>query len=222
MNTALAVMDRMPAAITRRTRFVYDAIAGVYPISAYLFHAKAHRAAIELSGVRDGMNVLEVATGSGELFQRLLAVNPSGCTAGIDLSPRMAAHTKAKTLRQFPNARVVCSASDVCQLPFADNSFDVAFCCFVFELIDEAAVEDAIAELRRVVRPGGVASIVIVPEDKSFFSRLYQACGKLVPAFWGRRVEKELLELFARHGFHERKSRRMRQTGYVSRVVILS
>lgn len=222
MNTALAVMDRIPAAMARRTRFVYDAIAGVYPISSYLFHAKAHRTAIELSGLQEGMSVLEVATGSGELFQRLLAANRSGCTAGIDLSPRMAAHTKAKTLRQFPTARVICSASDVCQLPFADDSFDAVFCCFVFELIDEASVEDAIAELRRVVRPGGVASIVIIPEDKSFFSRLYQTCGKVVPAFWGRRVEKELLELFGRHGFHERRSRRVRQTGYVSRVVILS
>ena len=222
MNSALAVMDRIPAAMARRTRFVYDALAGVYPISSYLFHAKAHRAAIELSGLRDGMSVLEVATGSGELFQHLHAVNRSGCTAGIDLSPRMAAHTKAKTLRQFPDARVVCSASDVCQLPFRDDSFDAVFCCFVFELIDGAYVEDAIVELRRVVRPGGVASIVIIPDDKSFSSRLYQACGRVVPAFWGRRVETELLELFARHGFHERRSRRVRQTGYVSRVVVLS
>ena len=134
----------------------------------------------------------------------------------------MAAHTRAKTLRQFPDARVVCSASDVCQLPFRDDYFDAVFCCFVFELIDETYFEDAIVELRRVVRPGGVASIVIIPEDKSFFSRLYQASGKIVPAFWGRRVEPELLKLFARHGFHVRDSRRMRQTGYVSRVVILS
>jgi ubiquinone/menaquinone biosynthesis C-methylase UbiE len=216
-------MDRIPAAMARRTRLMYDALAGVYPISAYLFHAKAHRAAIELSGLRDGMNVLEVATGSGELFQRLLATNRTGWTAGIDLSPRMAAHTKAKTLRQFPGARVVCSAADVCQLPFPDDFFDAVFCCFVFELIDDTSVEDAVAELRRVVRPGGVVSMVIIPEDDtSFFSRLYQACGRVVPAFWGRRIEKELLEMFARHGFHVRNSRRVRQTGYLSRVVTLT
>lgn len=222
MNSTIAVMDRIPAAITRRTRFVYDALAGVYPISSYLFHGRAHRAAIELSGLKDGMNVLEVATGSGELFQRLLAKNPNGCTAGLDLSPRMAAHTRAKARRQFRDARLVCSAADVCQLPFRDNYFDAVFCCFVFELIDEAAVEDAVAELRRVVRPGGVVSMVIIPEDTTFFSRLYQTCGRIVPAFWGRRVEKELLEIFARHGFHVRNSRRIQQTGYVSRVVTLA
>jgi ubiquinone/menaquinone biosynthesis C-methylase UbiE len=223
MNTALAVMDRIPAAMARRTRLVYDALAGVYPVSSYLFHSRAHRTAIELSGLRDGMSVLEVATGSGELFQRLLAANPNGCTAGIDLSPRMAAHTKSKTLRTFPEARLVCSASDVCQLPFRDNSFDAVFCCFVFELIDDASVEDAVAELRRVVRPGGVVSMVIIPEDdESLFSRLYQFCGRLVPAFWGRRIEKELLEMFARHGFHVRNSRRVRQTGYLSRVVTVA
>ena len=222
MNSALAVMDRIPARMARRTRLVYDALAGVYPVSSYLFHAKALRAAIELSGLKDGMRVLEVATGSGELFQRLLAANPNGCTAGIDLSPRMAAHTRAKSLRQFPAARLVCTAADVCDLPFADGFFDAVFGCYVFELIGDGAVEEAVAELRRVVRPGGVVTMVIIPEDDaSFFSRLYQSCGRVVPAFWGRRIETELIGMFARHGFHVRSSRRVRQTGYLSRVVTL-
>ena len=48
------------------TRRVYDLLAGVYPLSTFLFHEKAHKVALSLAGIRDGMRVLEVATGSGD------------------------------------------------------------------------------------------------------------------------------------------------------------
>ena len=49
---------------------------------------------MDMSGIRDGMSVLEVATGSGEMFKRLVRANPSGRTIGVDLSPNMAARTQ--------------------------------------------------------------------------------------------------------------------------------
>ena len=83
------------------TRRVYDLVAGIYPLSTLLFHEKAHKVALSLADIRDGMRVLEVATGSGEMFRRLVEVNPRGTTFGLDLSPNMAARTQNRARREF-------------------------------------------------------------------------------------------------------------------------
>jgi len=50
---------------------------------------------IRAGGIQDGMKVLEVATGSGEMFRRLVRANPSGTTIGLDLSPICGPHPTA-------------------------------------------------------------------------------------------------------------------------------
>ncbi len=62
----------LPLTLAQRTRRIYDHLSAVYPISTMLFHSRAHRRALVRSGVRDGMTVLEAATGSGEMFRRLV------------------------------------------------------------------------------------------------------------------------------------------------------
>jgi ubiquinone/menaquinone biosynthesis C-methylase UbiE len=79
-------MMNREAPIGDRTRRVYDRLASVYPLSTALFHSRAHRCALEISGLRDGMLILEVATGSGEMFRRLVPANRSGFTLGVDFA----------------------------------------------------------------------------------------------------------------------------------------
>mgnify|MGYP000909766800 CR=1 FL=1 len=62
--------DSLPQTIAARTRRVYDVVSKIYPLSTYCFHSRAHKLALELSGIRDGMRVLEVATGSGEIDRK--------------------------------------------------------------------------------------------------------------------------------------------------------
>jgi hypothetical protein len=106
-----------------------------WPASTYFFHRKAHKIALEMSGLRNGMNVLEVATGSGEMFRRLVKHNPDGYTCGVDLSPNMAARTQAHARKQFPKSSLHCQAVDCRSLPYRDGSFDHIFCCYLYELL---------------------------------------------------------------------------------------
>ena len=76
--------------------------SGVYPLSTLFFHEKAHKVALSLAGITDGMRVLEVATGSGEMFRRLARINATGMTCGFDLSPNMAARTQRLARRRLP------------------------------------------------------------------------------------------------------------------------
>jgi ubiquinone/menaquinone biosynthesis C-methylase UbiE len=209
----------LPKTISERTRRVYDRVAHLYPASSLLLHMKAHRTAVESAGLTDGMRVLEVATGSGEMFRRLVKKNPSGFTVGLDISPNMASFTQKSVRRRFPHARTQCKAVDARFLPFREESFDAVVCCYLFELLSCSDIERTLSELQRVLRPGGKLTVITIGESVEFFNRLYRLAGSLVPAFWGRQVEHAVPKLITSMDFHIIADQMVRQFGYPSRVM---
>lgn len=212
--------ERMPRTIAERTRRVYDTLASVYPASTFFFHSKAHACALRHAGIRDGMQVLELATGSGEMFRRLVKSNPNGKTFGLDLSPNMAARTQHRARKAFPTADAHCGAVDVRSMPFRNASFDAVVCCYLFELLSHDDIRLTLREIRRVLRPGGKFALVVIGQNATIFNRLYAVCGTLVPAFWGRQVERAVPDLVEAAGLRVLEAHSVRQTGYPSRVLI--
>jgi ubiquinone/menaquinone biosynthesis C-methylase UbiE len=210
----------LPVTLADRTRRVYDRMALVYPVSTMLFHSRAHRCALEASGIRDGMRILEVATGSGEMFRRLVRLNPRGATVGVDLSPNMAARTQRRARREFPQCRAHCQAVDARHMPFSDGSFDAVVCCYLLELLAADDIERTVAEFRRVLRNRGRLALVLIGESAPLFNRLYKVLGKVAPAFWGRQVERRVPELIEAGEFRIVRDQMVRQTFYPSRVLV--
>lgn len=206
--------------IAERTRRVYDRMATVYPVSSFLFHAKAHRHAMEVAGVADGMRVLEVATGSGEMFRRLVKANQSGETVGLDLSPNMAARTQERIRKQFPQAKALLKAVDVRHLPFRKETFDVTFCCYLFELLSEEDIRIALREVERTLKPGGRLTMILIGQNTPFFNRMYHVGGRLAPAFWGRQVERSMTRMVQEAGLHVVHDHTLRQGFYPSRILV--
>jgi ubiquinone/menaquinone biosynthesis C-methylase UbiE len=100
----------------------------------------------EVAAVADlakGREVLEVGCGTGLILQRLAGL--ARRAAGVDLSPGMLARARERGL----DVR----EADATALPFGDATFDVAVSFKVLAHIPEVA--KAIAEMCRVVRPGG-------------------------------------------------------------------
>lgn len=90
--------------------------------------------------------VLEVGTGEGQVARAIAAVHGAQVT-GIDPTARQI----DEAIRRGGGVEYLrCGAES---LPFDDGAFDAVVCCLVFEHID--AVDEAIAEVSRVLRPGG-------------------------------------------------------------------
>jgi ubiquinone/menaquinone biosynthesis C-methylase UbiE len=213
-------INGLPATLAVRTRRVYDRLAAVYPVSTMLFHSRAHRCALESSGIRDGMKVLEVATGSGEMFRRLVRANAAGSTIGVDLSPNMAARTQRAARRRFPSARTHCQAVDARQMPFRGETFDAVFACYLLELLSGDDIAHTLREFRRVLRERGNLTLVLIGQNTRMFNTVYKVLGKVAPAFWGRQVEERVPELIESARFEILQDRVVRQTLYPSRVLV--
>lgn len=220
MQTAVAFRtERIHKTIATRTKRVYDHLAGVYPASTFFFHSKAHRIALEMSGVHNGMKVLEVATGSGEMFRRLVKSNPTGYTCGVDLSPNMAARTQAHARKQFPRASLHCQAVDARALPYRDASFDSIFCCYLFELMSTDDVCLTMEEMQRVLKPRGKLTTILIGRQAEFFNKAYRVASSLVPSFWGRQMDQSAPAILEASGFRITQERLVRQGFYPSHIL---
>ncbi len=212
--------DRLPQTIADRTRRTYDRLAFCYHFSTFFFHSRAHQCAVEASGIQDGMRVLEAATGSGEMFRRLVRANPTGETHGFDLSPNMAARTQRQIRQQFPSAKTLCGAVDARHMPFDDGSFDVVMCCYLLELLGSEDIAATLREFRRVLRPGSRLTLVLIGQNTDFFNRVYRLAGSVAPAFWGRQVEHHVPSMLESGGFRIEDERAVRQSFYPSKVLV--
>jgi demethylmenaquinone methyltransferase / 2-methoxy-6-polyprenyl-1,4-benzoquinol methylase len=145
----------------RRVRGVFDSVADKYDLMNDLMSAGLHRVwkrfAIEVSGVRAGSRVLDLAGGTGDLA-RLFAsrTGKTGTVIHTDVNGRMLAAGRDKLLdRGIALPTVQCNAE---ALPFLPRSFDVV--TIAFGLRNLTQKDRALAEMRRVLAPGGAALVL--------------------------------------------------------------
>lgn len=122
-------------------RYFVPAIAT--PVSAEL---------LRIADLQRGERVLDVACGTG-LIARLAAdlVGPTGSVTAIDIAPDMIDF--AKTIESPLGIPIEWHVCDAASLPLADDSYDVVLCQMGLMFIDDRAA--AVAEMRRVLAPGG-------------------------------------------------------------------
>ncbi len=104
-----------------------------------------------------GSRVLEAGCGVGAQTVTLARNSPQAAFTAIDISP--ASITGAKqAINAAGISNVVFRQADVLGLPFADESFDHVFVCFVLEHLARPA--DALTELKRVLKTGGTITTI--------------------------------------------------------------
>ena len=119
---------------------------------------------VELARIPSGANVLDVATGRGAvLLPAAIAVGPRGHVTGIDLSEAMVGEV-AEEIGRLGQGNVRVCQMDAEDLQLPDESFDCVLCGFAIFFFPQ--LERALAEMRRVLRPGG--RIALTTWDRSF------------------------------------------------------
>jgi ubiquinone/menaquinone biosynthesis C-methylase UbiE len=109
---------------------------------------------VELAGVKAGDTVLEVGCATGTLtLAAKQAAGPSGKVFGIDIIPGMIEASQRKA--SLANVEITFKLGSIDSLPFPDNHFDEVMCSFmIFHMSDETR-QKGIAEIQRVLKPGG-------------------------------------------------------------------
>ena len=126
---------------------------------------------IALAHLVPGESVLEVGCGTGEMAMRARARSgPRGAVAGIDPSLEMIAVARRKAARA--KLDIDYRVASVEALPFADATFDVVLSSLMMHHLPEDLKPRALAEIRRVLKPGGRLLVVDLTEPTSRLGRL--------------------------------------------------
>lgn len=109
-----------------------------------------------------GLEVLDLGCGLGGITQGLAERVLPGRVTAIDRDPQIIAQaSRLAEGRELTNARFTTAEAD--RLPFAEASFDLVFAHAVFEHLDRPLA--VLAEIRRVLRPGGTIALASVDWD---------------------------------------------------------
>ncbi len=146
-----------------RVRGVFDSVASRYDIMNDLMSFGVHRLwkriAVELSGVRAGQRVLDLASGTGDLAARFAnLVGPEGRVVMSDINAAMLEQGRRRMLDEGLVGNVEFTLIDAEHIPFADNRFDCVSIGFGLRNVTDK--QQALNEMYRVLRPGGRALVL--------------------------------------------------------------
>lgn len=167
----------------KRVAEVFTSVASKYDIMNDLMSAGLHRVwkqfTIQISGVRTGEKVLDVAGGSADLSRKFAKrVGPAGQVWLTDINNAM---LRVGRDRMLDDGVIMPAAQcDAEHLPFPDNYFDCV--SIAFGLRNVTHKEAALADMRRVLKPGGRLLVLEFSKVAKPLEKLYDLYSfKLLP-----------------------------------------
>ena len=141
-----------------RVRDVFDSVADKYDLMNDLMSLGIHRLwkrhTIELSGVRQGQRVLDLAAGTGDLSARFSGlVGNDGLVVFSDINAAMLNRGRDRMADEGRVGNVRYAQADAQHLPFADDYFDCATIGFGLRNVTDKQL--ALNAIFRVLKPGG-------------------------------------------------------------------
>jgi len=158
-NVSSRLSDRLVDTIARRPRGLLGRTLYRHPGG----HMSGFRKGLEVVPVTATDRVLDVGCGGGVFLEMALS---HGCrAAGVDHSPDMVAETRTRNAVAVSDGRLEVVQGDAAALPFPDAAFTAVFCMHAFFFFPRPA--EAIAEMARVLAPGGRVAILTTPPAAS-------------------------------------------------------
>ncbi len=209
----------------RRVGRVFDSVAGRYDVMNDLMSFGVHRlwkrVAVEMSGVRAGQRVLDLASGTGDMTVKFSSlVGEQGRVVSSDINGAMLGTGRDRQLDRGIAGNIDYVQANAEQLPFADNYFDAVMIAFGLRNVTNKL--SALTAMQRVLRPGG--RVIVLEFSKpvsSAFSKLYDLYSFRMLPVMGRLVADDadsyryLAESIRMHPDQETLKAMMEEAGLV-------
>ena len=172
---------------------MFDNISGKYDFLNHFFSfgidRRWRKRVINLLKPHRPKLILDIATGTGDFALAALKLNPDKVT-GIDISTGMLAVGREKTSRHELRSKIELLEGDSENIQFDDNYFDAITVGFGVRNFEN--LEKGLAEMLRVLKPGGFAMILEFSKPKKFpVKQLFNFYSKRIMPFFGRKISKD-------------------------------
>jgi demethylmenaquinone methyltransferase/2-methoxy-6-polyprenyl-1,4-benzoquinol methylase len=169
----------------QRVGQVFRSVASRYDIMNDVMSLGTHRLikrfTIELSALRSGHKVLDLAGGSGDFSIRFSSiVGEAGQVVLADINEAMLKVGRDRIIDKGISNNVDFAQVNAEDLPFADDTFDCV--CIAYGLRNVTDKDAALASMRRVLKPGGRVLVLEFSKPKNeLLGKAYDAYSKLWP-----------------------------------------
>jgi demethylmenaquinone methyltransferase/2-methoxy-6-polyprenyl-1,4-benzoquinol methylase len=173
---------------------MFDTISGNYDglnrVISLGIDQKWRKKVVKLVKMESPKNVLDIATGTGDLAIQFAAQIPDAKITGLDISQGMLDVAIKKTAHLTFKDRLQFMQADSEQMPFDDNSFDVITVSFGIRNFE--TLEKGLAEIYRVLSPGGLFVVLETSVPTKFpFKQGYAVYSKVVLPTVGKLFSKD-------------------------------
>ena len=146
--------------VRKSTNFPAPAYIGRLLDSGFRHFFQPPRTVVERSGVASGMTVMELGCGSGAYTTYIArAIGEEGKLFAVDIQSAMLRQLERKLSREENRdiKNIELRETNAYELPFADESFDLAYMVTVLmEIPDKGR---SLREVKRVLKPGGILAV---------------------------------------------------------------
>ena len=172
------------------------------PLVKLLGAEVARRALLEQVPIEPGQRVLDIGCGTGTLVVMIKRLHPDAEVIGLDPDPNALARGKRKMQRASVSVRFDHGFANA--LPYPDASVDRALSSFMFHHLQSREKDTALREVRRVLKPGGIFSLLDFDgpgsAENGFLARLIHSSHHLK-----ENSENQILALIGQAGFADPK-----------------
>lgn len=138
--------------------------------------------AVKILKAHNPKNILDIATGTGDFALAMLALKPEQII-GVDISEGMLEKGREKLKKKkIENIRLETGDSE--DLQFEDNSFDAVIVAFGVRNFEN--LEKGLSEMKRVLKPDGIALILEFSQPRGFFGWIFNFYSKYILPTWGK------------------------------------
>lgn len=150
----------------------YDVASNFYHLIMGVWEIKVNKEAMEMANLKQGEFFLDLASGTGWVFQRLLKKADG---IALDFSWNM-----CKKCAQFGGV----VQANALALPFKDRTFDVVFSSFLLDLLPLKEIQGALNEMKRVLKDDGRIVAVALSKRGKGIKKMARILYEIVYDYW--------------------------------------